>query len=142
MLLGAAVFVYLCVRRLGGSVTAAAIAALLLPVERFVVKRSGLAICDFSALLFSMMGLWLWFCAGRRRYLAVLAFVLAYFGKQSAVVAPLAAFAGLVFERNGVTAKRALLFPALWVVGVAAGLAFVTALLGKAYILNTLVSEQ
>jgi hypothetical protein len=134
MLAGAAAFVFLTVKRATGSTAAALVAGLLLPAERAIAKRTGLAVCDFSALFFSMLGLYL--LQTRKNWpLAAAAFALGYFSKQSAIAAPIAGIAALLFERRG---RQALVVSSLWLACLGAGFLIAWRVWGKAFFLNTL----
>jgi hypothetical protein len=136
MLLGAAFWVYLSVRSTTGSRPAALIAALFLPVERYVVKRTGLATCDQSALFFSTLGMYLWLRGDGWRRASPAAFALGFFSKQGAVFAPLACLGAMLLRGRMRTAAA---FALVWVGLIAAGVATCYGIWGKPFIVNTFV---
>ncbi|MCD6406140.1 MAG: glycosyltransferase family 39 protein [Planctomycetes bacterium] len=132
---GTAGVVFLFVRRRTDSIGAGLVAGLFVLVERHFFARTALAVCDYPAIFFSVLGLFLWDSSGRRKWLAPLAFALAYFSKQSAVLAPAAVLLALVLSRSWREAAR---FLATYILAMAAGFALAGLLFGRAYFLNTL----
>ncbi len=132
---GAAGVLFLFVRRHTGSVGAGLVAGLFMLVERHFFSRAALAVCDYPAIFFSVLGLYLWDSADRRKNLAPLAFTLAYFSKQSAALAPAAVFLALVFSKSWREAAR---FLVAYVLAMAAGFVLAGLLFGRAYFVNTL----
>jgi len=135
MLIGASFFVFLTTRRLTGSITASIVAALVLPLERHVVRRSGLAICDFCSLLFLMAGVYFWVVGGKWRWAAVASFVLAFFSKQSAVLVPQAVMLTALVERKRL---RILLYEGAYLLLMGAGFGVCWLIWGKAFFLDTM----
>lgn len=131
--IGAVFLVYLFVRRETRLWTAGLVAALFLFVERSFVMRSGYAVTDFPAIFFSLLGLYLWIRGGASRYWAVVAFTAAFFSKQSAVLAPAAAFLSLFLQgKRRSTVALAGAYCAL----MAAGFGICHLLFGEAFFVN------
>jgi hypothetical protein len=129
---GAAFVIYLFVRRETASKTAGIVAALFFLVERHVYSRAGYLVTDWPAIFFSVLGLYLW--RGSRR-LAIVAFALAFFSKQTSLMAPAAAFLSLFLEgRRGESIR---LF-ALFVLTLGGGLAVCWLFFGRPYLVDTL----
>ncbi len=132
---GAAVVIYLFIRRETSSAKAAVIAALFFVVERHVMSRAGYLVTDWPGIFFSLLGLYLWRAEGGRRYWAVVSFALAFFSKQTSLIAAAAAFSALFLEgKRGGSIKMFAVFLAF----VAAGLTLCGLLFGRPYFINTL----
>jgi hypothetical protein len=129
----AAFVVYLFVRRETASRSAAAVAMLFFLVERHLYARAGYLVTDWPAIFFSLLGLYLWRPGGVRRWWAILAFALAFFSKQTFVIAAAAAFASLFLEGKRLESVK--LFAAFAAV-VAAGIGILSAIFGRAYLTN------
>jgi len=131
--LGLSAVVFLFVRRETKILSAGLVAALFILVERHLFSRAGYAVVDYSAIFFSILGLYLWRGGGRGRFWALGAFTLAFFSKQTSLMAAAACFAALFLEgRRGASVLFFLGFLAL----VAGGLAICRGLYGPAYFLN------
>jgi len=131
---GTGLVVFLFVRARTGRAGGAAAAGLFVLVERDFFARMGLAVCDYPAVFFSALGLYVWFNGGRWRNLAPLVFALAFFSKQSAVLAPLALVAGFLLSREW---RRAGGFLALYAAFMGAGFLIAYSAFGPAYFINT-----
>jgi 4-amino-4-deoxy-L-arabinose transferase-like glycosyltransferase len=133
--LGTGLFVYLFLRRETRLRSAALVAALFFLVERHLYSRAGYAVTDYPAIFFSVLGLYLWRGGGRRQYFAVISFALAFFSKQTSLMAAAAAFVSLFLE--GRRWRSTGLF-ALFLLVVGAGTAAGWIMWGRGYIVNTL----
>jgi hypothetical protein len=130
---GAAFVIYLFVRRETASRTAGVVAALFFVVERHTYSRAGYLVTDWPGIFFSVLGLYLW--RGSRRHLALVAFALAFFSKQTSLMAAAAAFSSLFLEgRRGESVRLLVLF----LMTVAAGLAISALFFGRPYFVDTL----
>jgi hypothetical protein len=130
---GAGLMVYLFVRRETASSTAALVAALFLVTGRYLFDLAGSAVADYPALFLSMLGLYLWGAGGRSRYWAIGVFILAFFTKQTSVMAAAAAFSALFLERRRSASVR---FFVIFLASAGLCLLVCAWLFGKAYFVN------
>ena len=106
--LGTAVLVGVIVRRLGRSLVAGGLAALLFLSSKFVYDWSGLHRIDALALFFTTTGL-AFLVRSRRVGMPGVAFALAILTRQTMVIAPLAAILWLARDRKSDAVRLALL---------------------------------
>ncbi len=134
--IGAIGIVFLFVRRETGSRAAALVAVFFLIAERHFYSRVGYAVADFAAIFFSLLGLYVWRSRQRGSVLALVFFALAFFSKQTSLAAAAAAFTALFIEGRR---RESITLFGFFAVFIAAGLALLGVLFGKAYFVNAFV---
>ena len=132
---GTGLVIYLFIRRETALRSAALVAALFFLVERHLYSRAGYAVTDYPGLFFSVLGLYLWRGGGRLQYAAVISFAVAFFSKQTSLMAAAAAFSALFLE--GRRTRSVGLF-GIFLLTVGAGIAVGRMLWGHGFIVNTL----